>query len=86
MFGEISMLYNTKRSANIRAKTATTCFVLDRKTFHAVTRQKIMRKRSTVMEIMTKIDIFRELEKEETFKIQDIIKEMPVHLNQYIIR
>lgn len=61
MFGEISMLYNTKRTANIRVKTKATCFKLDRKTFNAVIRQRNLRKRKIIMEIMKKIDIFKEL-------------------------
>lgn len=61
MFGEISMLYNTKRTANIRVKTKTTCFKLDRKSFNAVVRQRNLRKKKILMEIMKKIDIFKEL-------------------------
>lgn len=61
MFGEISMLYNTKRTANIRVKTKATCFKLDRKTFNTVIRQRNLRKRKIIMDIMKKIDIFREL-------------------------
>lgn len=55
------MLYNTKRTANIRVKSKATCFKLDRKTFNNVVRQKNIRKRKIVMDIMKKIDIFREL-------------------------
>ena len=61
MFGEISMLYNTKRTANIRVKTRATCFKLDRKTFNAVVRQRNLRKKKILMELMKKIDIFKEL-------------------------
>ncbi len=61
MFGEISMLYNTKRTANIRVKTRATCFKLDRKTFNTVVKQKGIRKRMVIMDIMKKIDIFDEL-------------------------
>lgn len=61
MFGEISMLYNTKRTANIRVKTRATCFKLDRKSFNAVVRQRNLRKKKILMEIMKKIDIFKEL-------------------------
>lgn len=61
MFGEISMLYNTKRTANIRVKTKATCFKLDRKSFNAVVRQRNLRKKKILMEIMKKIDIFKEL-------------------------
>jgi CRP-like cAMP-binding protein len=64
MFGEISMLYNNKRTANIRVKSKATCFKLDRKTFNTVVRQKSIRKRKIFMDIMKKIDIFRELETE----------------------
>ena len=38
------------------------------------------------MDIIKKIDVFKELETEEKYQIQDIIQEMPVHQNQYIIR
>jgi CRP-like cAMP-binding protein len=74
MFGEISMLYNTKRTANIRVKSRATCFKLDRKTFNTVVRQKNIRKRKIVMDILKKIDIFKELETEEKYQIQDVIQ------------
>jgi len=53
------MLYNTKRTANIRVKTKATCFKLDRQTYNTVVRQKNLRKRKIVMDIMKRIDIFR---------------------------
>jgi len=59
MFGEISMLYNSKRTANIRAKTKSTLFKLDRTTFNIVVRQRNLKKRKTVLEILKKIDLFK---------------------------
>jgi CRP-like cAMP-binding protein len=58
MFGEISMLYNTNRTANIKVKSKTICFKLTRKAFNSIIRQKNMKKTKTLMEIMNKIDIF----------------------------
>lgn len=74
MFGEISMLYNTKRTANIRVKTKATCFRLDRKTFDTVVRQKNLRKRKIIMDIMKKIDFLKELSTEEKYQIQDVVQ------------
>ena len=74
MFGEISMLYNTKRTANIRVKTKATCFRLDRKTFDTVVRQKNLRKRKIIMDIMKKIEFFKELSTEEKYQIQDVVQ------------
>jgi hypothetical protein len=62
MFGEISMLYNSKRTANIKVKSSkAVCFKLSRVAFNAVITEKNLKKRRTLMEIMKKIDIFNEL-------------------------
>ena len=59
MFGEISMLYNTKRTANIKAKTKAKCFKLSRKAFNAIVQNKNLRKRKTLSDFIKKIDIFQ---------------------------
>jgi CRP-like cAMP-binding protein len=53
------MMYKSKRTANIRAKTRATLFKLDRTTFNIVIRQRNLKKRKTVLEILKKIDIFK---------------------------
>lgn len=86
MFGENSMLYNTPRWASIRAKTACMLFRLERKTYHSLTTDRNLRKRKIFQSSLQKIDILRELEIEEKYKLEDLIQEIPVHQNQYIIR
>jgi CRP-like cAMP-binding protein len=53
------MLYNSKRTANIRAKTKATLFRLDRTSFNIVIRQRNLKKKKIVLEILKKIDIFK---------------------------
>ena len=86
MFGQLSMLYNIPRTASIRAKKKSLLFKLDRKTFNFVLRKKNIAKRDTYCAAIDKVDIFRELTQPERDKLEDILREMNVHSNQYVIR
>ncbi len=55
------MLYNTKRTANIKAKTKAKCFKLQRKAFNTIVQNKNLRKRQTLSDVIKKIDIFQKL-------------------------
>ena len=86
MFGENSMLYNTPRWASIRAKTHCVLFRLDRKTYHSLITDRNLMKRKTFQNGLLKVDMLRELQLDEKYKLQDLIQEIPVHQNQYIVR
>lgn len=74
------------RSANIRAKRKSILFKLDRKTFYIVFHNKNTKKRSIYREAISKVDFFEQLELHEKDQLEDIVKELKVHPNQYIIR
>lgn len=86
LFGELSLLYNIPRSANIRAKRKSVIFRLDRKTFYIVFHNKNTKKRDIYSKAIANVDFFQELDGHEKDQLQDIIKEMKVHPNQYVIR
>ncbi len=80
------MLYNTPRWATIRAKTTCVLFRLDRKTYHSLITDRNLKKRKIFQAALLKLDMLRELEIEEKYRLEDLIQEIPVHQNQYIVR
>jgi cAMP-dependent protein kinase regulator len=86
IFGELSMLYNIPRTATVKAKKKSTLFKLDRKTFSLVLRRKNLIKRKIYTEVIDSVDLFKELNLQERIKLEDIIREMNVYANQFVIR
>ena len=86
LFGQMSMLYNMPRWASVRTKTNCVLFRLDRKTYHALVNERNLRKRKMFQTSLKKVELFRELDCDQIYKLQDLIKEVPIHLNQYVIR
>ena len=86
MFGENSMLYNTPRWASIRAKTQCVLFRLERKTYHSLITDLNLKRRKIFQNAIKKVDMLRELQLDEKYKLEDLIQEISVHQNQYIVR
>lgn len=80
------MLYNIPRTATIKAKKNSVIFKLDRKTFSMVLRSKNFLKRKIYSDAIDTVDLFKELTSQERIKLEDIIREMNIHSNQYVIR
>ena len=80
------MLYNIPRTATVKAKKQSTLFKLDRKTFSLVLRRKNLIKRKIYTEVIDSVDLFKELNLQERIKLEDIIREMNVYANQFVIR
>lgn len=86
MFGEMAMLYNTPRWASVRARSSCVLFKLERKSYHSLVNERNLRKRKVVQAGLLKVEALRELEQEERFKVEDVVREVPIHLNQYVLR
>lgn len=69
MFGEMSMLYNMPRWASIRSVTPCVLFELSRKSYHSLLNERNLRRRKLFQHALTTIDLFKELEPEERFKL-----------------
>jgi len=84
-FGELALLYNTKRAASIIAKTDVVLFSLDRNTFNAV-RIETHQKRRIYECFLEDIEILQSLDPYERMKIADALTKVHVPADHYIIR
>ena len=64
-FGELALMYNAPRAATIRVKTEGKLFTLDRQTFSQVVKTASSRRRALFQEILSKIELFDELDTTE---------------------
>ena len=58
-------MYNAPRTATIRVKTSGKLFTLDRQTFSTVVKEANMRRRDMLQTVVSKIEIFSEMENYE---------------------
>jgi cAMP-dependent protein kinase regulator len=61
-FGELALMYNAPRAATIRVKTEGKLFTLDRQTFSQVVKNASSRRRALFQQILSKIELFEELD------------------------
>lgn len=69
MFGEMSMLYNMPRWASIKTVTKCVLFKLSRKSYYSLLNDRNLRRRKLIQDALGKVDIFRELEPEEKYRV-----------------
>lgn len=85
-FGELALLYNTKRQSSIHASTNGKLWVLDRYAFQAIMLKSNEESLKQNLKILRQIDIFRELPEEILLKICDIIMVEFYPTNMYVVR
>lgn len=86
VFGELALLYNAPRAANITALTDGTLFSLDRRTFNNVVRTANSNKRKTYQDFIDKIEILSNLERSEKMKICDCLEAKMFKQNEFVIK
>ena len=74
-FGELALLYNAPRSATITCDTASELWSLDRNTFNHILKTAVQKKREKYDDFMEKVDILKNLEKQERSKLCDAFQE-----------
>ena len=60
-FGELALLYNTPRAANIIDKTDCTLFSLDRETFNHIVKDAASKKREKYEKILEKVELLHDM-------------------------
>jgi cAMP-dependent protein kinase regulator len=57
VFGELALMYNAPRAANIKAKEDSTVFSLDRDTFNAIVKRNAILNREKYNDFLNKVEI-----------------------------
>lgn len=70
-FGELALMYNVPRAANIRATSACTLWSLDRISFNYYVRDSAIRRRQELIEFLGTVSILSEVSSEEKEKLAD---------------
>lgn len=85
-FGELALLYNAKRAANIKAKTDSVLWCLDRETFNNIVKQAAINKRERYEKFLSGIKILSDMDDYERGKIADALKPIHFSTDEYVIR
>jgi cAMP-dependent protein kinase regulator len=64
-FGELALLYNTKRASTIIAETDGKLYSLDRLDFNTILRENVLKKTEMCDRILSNIEIFQTLDRYE---------------------
>jgi len=86
MFGELALLYNAPRAANIFAKTDCTLWSLDRLTFNGVVRNAAIKKRMKYENFLKNTPIFATVDDYELTRIVDAVKPAKFKAGTLIIK
>jgi cAMP-dependent protein kinase regulator len=61
VFGELALMYNAPRAANIKAKEDSTLYSLDRDTFNAIVKRNAILNREKYNDFLNKVEILTTL-------------------------
>eukprot|EP00340_Litonotus_pictus_P002093 CAMPEP_0170525794 /NCGR_PEP_ID=MMETSP0209-20121228/11240_1 /TAXON_ID=665100 ORGANISM="Litonotus pictus, Strain P1" /NCGR_SAMPLE_ID=MMETSP0209 /ASSEMBLY_ACC=CAM_ASM_000301 /LENGTH=311 /DNA_ID=CAMNT_0010815243 /DNA_START=144 /DNA_END=1075 /DNA_ORIENTATION=+ len=85
-FGELALLYNTKRMATIRAETKSILWALDRETFHFIFKKLNIDKENKYVGFLKDISLFQNLNLTQLKQISDTLKDERVPAESIIIK
>ncbi len=85
-FGELALLYNAPRAANIKAKTNGTLFKLDRDTFTNIVSKGAQARREKYEKFLRKMDIFSTLDDYEITNLSEALRKCEYKKGDLIIK
>lgn len=85
VFGELALLYNTTRAANVDAKTACVLWKLDRESFNAIVKESAAKKREKYDAFLQKIPLLEHLDQYMRSQICDALKPLSFSAGENII-
>ncbi len=85
-FGELALLYNAPRAANIQCLTDSILFALDRATFNHIVKDAAIKKRNRFEDFLSKVELLDTMDPYERAKIADVIKTAMFAKGDYVIR
>ncbi|XP_078489701.1 cGMP-dependent protein kinase 1-like [Ciona intestinalis] len=87
VFGEIAIMYNTKRTATVTATSATKVWMLEQSVFHYIMKNVADTQRQKVMEVVKKIPVIRKIRtRKQQVEVVDALVEETFNKGDYIIR
>ncbi|MCQ2819885.1 MAG: cyclic nucleotide-binding domain-containing protein [archaeon] len=85
-FGELALLYNAPRAANIKANTQCLLWSLDRSTFNNIVKDAAQKKREKYEEFFKSVEILSTVDPYERMQICDAVKTSTFQKGDYIIK
>eukprot|EP01060_Flectonema_neradi_P000629 TRINITY_DN10399_c0_g1_i1.p1 TRINITY_DN10399_c0_g1~~TRINITY_DN10399_c0_g1_i1.p1 ORF type:complete len:552 (+),score=85.18 TRINITY_DN10399_c0_g1_i1:62-1657(+) len=85
-FGELALMYNTPRSATIRAASKTTTWGIDRDTYRNIVMSVSIRRREEYQEKLQNIPFLKDLKKYEILQLADALESHEWNTGDYILR
>lgn len=85
-FGELSLLYNTPRAANIYAETDCTLIILNRDTFNNIVKDAAVKKREKFENFLMNVEVLQELDNYEKMKLCDCLTVETFKKDEIIIK
>jgi cAMP-dependent protein kinase regulator len=74
VFGELALLYNCPRAANVVAKDSCVCWQLDRETFNHIVKDAAVKRRTKYDEFLKSVTLISSIEPYERSQIADALK------------
>lgn len=84
-FGELALMYNDKRSANVVAKTHVKTAVLDGDVFKKIVISMAMKSRKQNMEFLDSVQLFNRLDRYEKAKLIDGLEIVNMKKDEFVI-
>lgn len=85
-FGEIALLYNSKRTATIRVASDCECWVLDGTVFKNIIIKNSLTKRNIQLSFLDKVDLFNNLDYFAKLKLLDGLDQKDYQYSDYIFK
>lgn len=85
-FGELSLLYNAPRAANIIAKTDSVLFALDRETFNHIVKDAAMKRRERYENFLKKVELLQSMDPYERMQLADGLKNHKFKPGDYVVK
>lgn len=85
-FGEIALLYNTRRASTITCQKDGKLFILDRISFNSILRDNVLKKTRMCQEILEKTEFFSTIKPYQKCKLIESLKEISYPAGKYVIK
>ncbi|ANQ11161.1 CAMP-dependent protein kinase regulatory subunit [Plasmodium coatneyi] len=86
VFGELALLYNSKRAATAKALTKCHLWALDRESFTYIIKDNVAKKRKMYEDFLTHISILKDMDPYERSKVADSLKTKTFSDEEIIIK